>query len=114
MKFALMIYQPHPFDPALWTEEEFKAIAADYAAINATQGVTPGLPLGLPAKAVTVRVNDGVVEAFDGPHAGPKGAVRGYLIFEAESMDQAVALAARVPAARIGGAVEVRPCEIYW
>ena len=31
-----------------------------------------------------------------------------------ESLDEAVALAARIPAARLGGAVEVRPCEVYW
>jgi hypothetical protein len=114
MKFALLIYQPHPFDPGRWTEAQFKAIAADYAAINAMDGVTPGLPLGLPAKAVTVRLGDGAIQTSDGPHAGSERAVGGYLVFDAETIDQAVALAVRVPAARLGGAVEVRPCEIYW
>ena len=41
-------------------------------------------------------------------------AVGGFLMFEAESEEEPVALAARIPAARLGGAVEARPCEVYW
>ena len=114
MKFALMIYQPHPFDTSAYSPEEYQEIAGGYAAINASPGVTPGVPLGAVAKAVTVRVEDGETRTAEAPYAGPAGVVGGYLIFEAESLEDAVALAARVPAARLGGAVEVRPCEVYW
>lgn len=114
MRFALMIYQPHPFDASTYTPEEYERIASDYATVNAAPGVTPGLPLGAVAKAVTVRVTDGRTMAATEPYAGPAGAVGGYLLLEAESLEEAIALAARIPAARLGGAVEVRPCEVYW
>ena len=51
----------------------------------------------------------GAVAAAEGPHLGSEGAVGGFMVLEAEDLDAAVALAARVPAARHGGAVEVRP-----
>jgi hypothetical protein len=47
----------------------------------------------------------------DGPFAEIKEAVGGYLHFEADDLDAAIALAARIPAARMGGAVEVRPIQ---
>jgi hypothetical protein len=114
MQFALMIYQPHPFDPQAYTPDEHKAIGADYGAVTATPGVAPGPPLGLPQNAVTVRVVDGEVIAAKGPYVDVAGAVGGFMVFEAESEEQAIALAAKVPAARLGGAVEVRPCKVYW
>ena len=76
--------------------------------------MTPGLPLGLPDKAKTVRVADGKTQATEGPFMGANGAIGGYLVFEADTIDDAVELAARIPAARHGGAVEVRPVETYW
>jgi hypothetical protein len=114
MKFALLIYQPHPFDLKALTPEEYKRVAADYAAVNATPNVTAGLPLGLPGKAVTVRASDGEAVATEGPYVSLAGAVGGYCLLEAETQEEAIALAARIPAARLGGAVEIRPCEVYW
>lgn len=119
MKFALLIYQgttPLPNTEA-WSslpEGEQKAIYADYAALNKTPGLTPGLPLGLPENARTVTVENGTTVASDGPYVDAMGAVGGYAILEADDIDAAVALAARVPAARHGGAVEVRPVATYW
>ena len=52
--------------------------------------------------------------ASEGPFVNTMGAVGGYMILEADSMDDAIELAGRVPAARHGGAVEVRPAEPYW
>ena len=118
-QFVLMIYQgstPLPGTPewdALPAEEQTK-IYADYGAINQTPGVSPGPPLGLPADARTVRVKEGVVEAAEGPYLGHEGAVGGFMVFEADDLDAAIALAARVPAARHGGAIEVRPAAKYW
>lgn len=114
MKFALLIYQPHPFDPKAYSEQEYNAIAAQYAEVTATPNVTPGPPLGLPEKAMTVKLDGDQVDARKGPYVSVAGAVGGFMLFEAESMDEAVALAARIPAARLGGAVEVRPCSVYW
>jgi hypothetical protein len=118
MKYVLLIYQgPTPPLPGSdrWKalpEAEQKAIYADYAAINQTPGVTPGLPLGLPNAARTVQVRNGKPEVKSGTYQ-PEGA-GGYMVLEAENMDAAVALATRIPAARLGGAVEIRPAEQYW
>jgi hypothetical protein len=62
-----------------------------------------------PETATTVRVNDGETLVTDGPFVAVKEALGGYLFFEADDLDAAIELAARIPAARLGGAVEVRP-----
>jgi hypothetical protein len=115
MKYMLLIHQgttPTPNDPEAWatlSEDEQKAVYADYQAINETAGVTPGLGLDTPETATTVRVQDGKTLTTDGPFVEIKEAVGGYFLFEADDLDAAIAMAARVPAARLGGAVEVRP-----
>ncbi len=120
MKYVMLIYQgstPLPSSPDAWatlSADEQKAVWADYAALNQTPGVEPGLPLGLPEKATTVQVKNGKTVASEGPFVNAMGAVGGYMVFDAESLDDAIALAGRVPAARHGGAVEVRPAEPYW
>lgn len=70
--------------------------------------------MGLPEKATTVRVQGGTTVTASGLFAGPAAAVGGWFIIEAENLDAAIAVAARVPAARYGGAVELRPSEVYW
>jgi hypothetical protein len=117
MKFVILIYQgtaPLPGSDTWKTlsEQEQKQIYVDYRVLNETLGVTPGLPLGLPSAARTVQVRDGKRQVKNGTYLA-EGA-GGYLVFEADNMDAAVALAARIPAARLGGAVEVRPAEQYW
>jgi hypothetical protein len=115
MKFMLLIHQgttPTPDDPEAWarlSEEEKKAIPADYQAINQTPGVTPGVWLKPPAMATTVRVQDGKTLVTDGPFVEMKEALGGYLFYEADDLDAAIELAARIPAARMGGGIEVRP-----
>jgi hypothetical protein len=115
MKYLLLIHQgdtPTPRDPDAWarlSEEEQNAVFADYQAVNQTPGVTPGLWLESPELATTVRVQDGKTLTTDGPYVAVKEALGGYLVFEADDLDAAIALAARIPAARLGGAVEVRP-----
>jgi len=59
--------------------------------------------------ATTVRVDHGRMLTADGPFADTKEAVGGYYLFEAKSLDEAIELAARVPSARLGGSVEIRP-----
>jgi hypothetical protein len=120
MQFVLMIYQgttPVPADGAAWaalSEAEQRSIYADYAKLNALAEVTAGPPLGLPEAATTVRVADGRVTTAEGPVAGVEHAVGGIVVVEADDLDAAVALAAQIPPARLGGAVEVRPCATYW
>jgi hypothetical protein len=115
MKYMLLIHQgstPTPRSPQEWDKlsaEEQKAVYSAYQAINQTPGVTSGLQLAPPETATTVRVEDGKTLTTDGPFVEIKEAIGGYLVFEADDLDAAIELAARVPAARMGGAVEVRP-----
>ena len=89
-------------------------IAAAYSSVSQLPEVTPGLPLGLPGKALTVRVAAGDISTEQAPYTSEAGAVGGYLLVEADSPEGAVAIAAQISAAWLGGAVEVRPCEAYW
>jgi hypothetical protein len=114
MKYLLLIHQgstplPGSDEWARLSEDEQKAVYADYKAINETPGVTPGVQLESPETATTVRVSDGETLTTDGPFVATKEALGGYLFFEADDLDAAIELASRVPAARMGGAVEVRP-----
>jgi hypothetical protein len=115
MKYMLLIHQgtaPTPHDPEAWArvpDDEKQAVYADYGTINQTPGVTPGLELEEPQAATTVRVENGETLVTDGPFVSVKEALGGWMTFEADDLDAAIELAARVPAARMGGAVEVRP-----
>lgn len=117
MKFMLLIHQgttPTPEDQEAWSkvsEEEQKAIYADYMAVNQTAGVTPGMWLQPPEAATTVRVQDGQTLVTDGPFVAMKEALGGYLFYEADDLDAAIELAAKIPPARMGGGVEVRPIK---
>src|SRR5918999_4211548 len=115
MKYMLLIHQGDaatPSSPDAWarlSEEEQQAVYRDYQAVNETPGVTPGLWMQPPETATTVRVQDGRTLTTDGPFVSVKEALGGYLFFEADDLDAAIALAARIPAARMGGAIEIRP-----
>jgi hypothetical protein len=115
MKYMLLIHQgdaPTPRSPEDWerlSEDERNAVYAAYGEINQTPGVSPGQELAPAETATTVRVQDGRTLTTDGPFVAVKEALGGYFFFEADDLDAAIELAARVPAAGMGGAVEVRP-----
>ncbi len=115
MKYILLIHQgdaPTPYSPDEWarlSEDEQQAVYAAYKAINETPGVSPGVQMQTPELATTVRVDNGKTLTTDGPFAAVKEAIGGYLLFDADDLDAAIELASRIPAARMGGAVEVRP-----
>ena len=115
MNYLLLIHHgsaPTPDDPQAWASlsaEEQMAVIADYQAISQTPGVTPGQRMQAPEMATTVRVQDGKTIITDSPYVEMKEALGGYLLLEADDLDAAIALAARIPAARLGGGVEVRP-----
>jgi hypothetical protein len=116
MKYMLLIHQgttPLPGMPE-WdhlSEDEQRQVYSDYGAINQTPGVTTGEWLENPETATTVRVANGQTLTTDGPFVAVKEALGGYLFFEAENLDAAIELASRIPAARMGGAVEIRPVK---
>jgi hypothetical protein len=115
MQYVMLIYQGDAQErQAALPEEEQKQVHADYQAINKSPGVTAGPPLGQPENATTVRVEGGKILTTDGPYVGMKEVVGGVFVLEADDLDVAIEMAARVPAARYGGAVEIRPSEAYW
>ena len=114
MKYMLLIHQgttPLPGTDA-WeslTDEQKGAVFAAYGEINPPPGVEPGARMQPPETATTVRVQGGTTLTTDGPFAELKEAIGGYLHYEADDLDAAIELAAKIPAASMGGAVEVRP-----
>jgi hypothetical protein len=115
MKYMLLIHQgdaPTPDDKEAWdtlSEDEQKAVYAAYQEINQAPGVISGQRLAPPEAATTVRVEDDKTLTTDGPFASTKEALGGWFLFEADDLDAAIELASRIPAARLGGAIEVRP-----
>jgi hypothetical protein len=114
MKYMLLIYQgdtplPGSDEWERLSDEEKGAVYAAYGSINETPGVTPGVRMAPPETATTVRVQDGKTMTTDGPFVELKEAIGGYLFYEAADLDAAIELAVRIPAARMGGAIEVRP-----
>jgi hypothetical protein len=115
MKYVLLIHQGEGAVPGneAWeklTEDEQKQVYADYQALNQTPGVTPNdTRLDSPETATTVRVENGETLTTDGPFVSVKEALGGWLTFEADDLDAAIELASRIPAARLGGAIEIRP-----
>jgi hypothetical protein len=115
----LLIHQgttPTPNDPEAWgrlSQDEQNAVFTAYQEINQTPGVTPGEHMQPPELATTVRVESGKTLTTDGPFVAVKEALGGYLFFEADDLDAAIALAAKVPASGLGGAVEIRPLVQY-
>jgi hypothetical protein len=115
MEFVLVIYQPWELlDKGGFSEEEGAEVAAKYGEILATPGVKANFPLGFRKDATTVRVKDGQTITSDGTVGGIDATAGSFYVFEAEDKDAAIGLAAQIPAARLGGAVEVRPVEMYW
>jgi hypothetical protein len=111
MKYMLLIHHGETPDWDALSDDERNAVYAGYQAINETPGVTPGVWIDGPETATTVRVQEGKTLATDGPFVSLKEALGGYLFFEADNLDAAIELAARIPAARMGGAIEVRPLK---
>jgi hypothetical protein len=110
MNYMLLIYSGNT--TATWeglSEEEQNAVSGEYMAISQIPGITGGAQLQPGDTATTVRVKDGQTLTTDGPFPETKEALGGYYLFEADNLDAAIELAARIPAARLGGDVEVRP-----
>src|SRR5262249_2760081 len=91
------------------SKEQYDAIFAEYMALSNDSRCLEGAQLQPAETATTVRVQNGQALTTDGPFADTKEVFGGYYVFDADNLDEAIELAARVPAARIGGAVEVRP-----
>jgi len=114
MKYMILIHQgttplPGTSEWDALSPEEQQQVYADYGAVNSTPGLTPGERMGDPGTATTVRVADGKTLTTDGPFVETKEALGGYAFLECDDLDAAIELAAKIPAARMGGAIEIRP-----
>jgi hypothetical protein len=108
MQYALMIYAEPGYGEAL-SDVEREAAYAEYLAV-ADDTRCVGVAQLQPAETATsVRVVGGRTLMTDGPFADTKEVLGGFCLVEAANLDEAIEIAARIPAARLGGAVEVRP-----
>ncbi len=108
MKYAMLIY-PKPGSHDGLGEEEATALTAEYLALRADSRCVGGAHLQPGDMATTVRHGGGENLITDGPYADAKEVLGGYYVFEASDLDAALEFAQRIPAVRLGGAVEVRP-----
>ncbi len=107
MKYALLVYStPGSHD---LPEEQLTGVIAEYVALRDEPGYVASAQLHPPEMATTVRSNGTQMLATDGPFADTKEVFGGFYLFDVPDVDSALAIAERVPAVRLGGAVEVRP-----
>jgi hypothetical protein len=94
-----------------FTAEEQKKVTGEFEAIRRSPGVLDGnqLQAAGTAATVTVRVEDGQPQVTKGPAVEAGSELDGYYVYDAPDFDAAIAFAARIPVARLGGTVEVRP-----
>jgi hypothetical protein len=108
MKYALLIY-PNAGSEETLGEDESKSVSAEYLAFREDPRCLGGAHLQPIETATTVRYGGGKNLIIDGPYADTKEVLGGYFIFDASNLDEALDVAQRIPAVRLGGAVEVRP-----
>ena len=110
MKYMLQIRSDGaPAELEKLTTREQEAIFAEYMSISRQPGVLDGNQLQPAETATTVRVHNGETFITDGLPADAAGVLDGYYLYEAPDLETAIKLAARIPAARMGGTIEVRP-----
>jgi hypothetical protein len=110
MKYLLLIYENEKRFENGYDPKEM----AEYGAFGKEFGkaILNGHALKPTATATTVRVRDGKRLTTDGPFAETKEQLGGFYLIEAKDLDEAIAIAARVPSAKVGS-IEVRPVMVY-
>ena len=88
--------------------DEQEKVTGEFEAIRRSPGVLDGNQLQAASAAATVRVSGGQAVVTDGPAVEAGTELNGYYIYDAPDLDAAIAFAARIPVARMGGTVEVR------
>jgi hypothetical protein len=111
MQYLLLIYNDEALLESL-SEDERQAVHREYfqltTDLRTQEKLVGGDELRPVATATSVRVRNGDTVVTDGPFAETKEALGGYYLVEADSLDEAIEWAARIPAAR-SGTIEVRP-----
>jgi hypothetical protein len=113
MQYLLMIYGSEEFWASM-TKAESEALHKEYAVFRKEFGsaILGGNALQPTSVATTVRVRDGKNLTTDGPFAETKEQLGGFFLVEAANLDEAVAMAAKIPNAR-DGSIEVRPIMTF-
>jgi hypothetical protein len=110
MRYLLQIYSGAAMaEYERLSADEQDAIVGEFRAISQSPGVIGGDQLQPADTATTVRVEDGQALLTDGPFLDAKEHLGGYYLVEADELDEALEIAARIPTARMGGTIEVRP-----
>jgi hypothetical protein len=109
MKYALLIYDKPGSHEAAVEREGPDAVWSPYFALSGDPRCVSNAQLQPVETATTVRVEEGRTLTTDGPFADTKEVFGGFYVFDVASLDEAMELAVRIPAARLGGSVEVRP-----
>ncbi|HEX4143523.1 MAG TPA: YciI family protein [Pirellulales bacterium] len=108
MKYMLLVYS----DESTWTDSEREHCFAESTQLthdlSAKGQYLGGSPLQPISTATSVRVRGGKRQVTDGPFAETREQLGGYFVVEAQDLDEAIDIAARIPAAR-KGTIEVRP-----
>jgi hypothetical protein len=111
VKYMLMIYRDEPTWDALTVSERkkvYREMVELSQELTARGQYLGGLPLYPSSATTSVRVRDGKRVVTDGPFAETREQLGGYMIIDVKDLDEALAIAARVPLARTS-TVEVRP-----
>ena len=108
MQYALMVYAEPGYAESM-SDAERAAAVAEYSQLTDDGRLLAAAGLQPPDTATCVRVVGGRTLMTDGPFADTKEVLGGFALIEAANLDEVIELAARVPAARLGGVVEIRP-----
>ena len=108
MKYALLIYSKPGWREDV-SEAEQQTMMAEYTALREDPRCVDGAGLQGVETATTVRVQNGSALTTDGPFADTKEVFGGYYVYDVPSLDDALEVAARIPAVKLGGSIEVRP-----
>jgi hypothetical protein len=110
MKYLLQVYFNGAQDRlAELPDVEREATVQEYVAFFHSPEIADGNQLQPPATAATIRIHNGKLTRTAEPHDPSAESLGGYYLVEATDIDHALTIAARIPALRMGGAVEVRP-----
>ncbi|KIF67268.1 hypothetical protein HY68_33285 [Streptomyces sp. AcH 505] len=112
MRYALMIYA-EPGHGETLSDVEREAAYAEFLTLADDPRVVGFAQLGPAETATGVRVAGGRTLMTDGPFADTKEVLGGICLVEAADLDEAIEFATRIPTARLGGGVEIRPVERY-
>jgi hypothetical protein len=115
MQYLLLIYD----DEKKWasmSEAESGKFFGEYTefteSVKKSGKYVAGDALQPTSTATTVRVRDGKTVTTDGPFAETREQLGGYYLVNADNLDDAIAIAARIPSAKIGS-IEVRPIQVF-